>query len=255
MNSSRCSSLVAILLALVLAVGAAGAVTVSESDAPAAAQVGNDVQATFVIEELFMNPSLEQWRLEGVTELRNVTWTVQVSNQAGTQIEQESYDGESFSHEVNIDDGDHRLRVTLTGTTPPVENYTYAPRERFTFAQLQQARQGGTSDVIQSYETHHYTEDSRAARQAIESAQAAIDEAGGHAEAERTLNSAVDAYESENFQLAVDLAGQAEDTASRASSTQSRNQLILMAVGALVVVGLLVGAFVYWRRTRTHSRL
>ena len=48
---------------------------------------------------------------------------------------------------------------------------------------------------------------------------------------------------------------QAHDTASRAQSNQQRNELILMAVGALVVLGLVVGAVIYWRRTRTHSRL
>ncbi|MDZ7700783.1 MAG: hypothetical protein U5J98_01250 [Halobacteriales archaeon] len=257
MNSSRSSSLAALLLVLVLAVGAAGAATVSQADAPSEAQVGSDVQATFVLTELFQNPSLEQWSLEGDTELRNVTWTVQVDNQAGSQIAQETYDGQTFEHPVDLDNGDNEIRVTLTGTVPPVENYTYSPAEQFRFAELSQARQGGTSDVIESYETHHYTEDSRTARQAIDSAQAAIEAAGGHQEAQRTLNSAIDAYESEppNFELATDLANQAEDTATKAQSSQNRNRLILMAVGALVLIGLVVGAVIYWRRSRTHSRL
>ena len=255
MNSSRSSSLAALLLVLLLAVGAAGAVTVDQADQPGEAQVGSDVQATFVLSELFQNPSLEQWILSGETELNNVTWTVQVDNQAGSQIEQESYDGQSFEHPVDLADGDNEISVTVTGTVPPIGNYTYDPEETFVFANLQQAREGGTSDVIEAFETHHYTEDSRSARQAIDAGQAAIDEAGGHEEAERTLNSAIDAYESGNFDLAVDLATQAEETADKAQSNQSRNQLILMAVGALVVIGLVVGAVLYWQRHRTHSRL
>ncbi len=143
----------------------------------------------------------------------------------------------------------------MTGTVPPIENYTYSPAQTFVFAELNQARQGGTSDVIESYETHHYTEESRAAREAIDLADTSIEAAGGHEEAERTLNSAVQAYNSENFELAVDLAGQARDTADRAQSNQSRNQLILIAVGALVVIGVVVGAVLYWQRNRTQSRL
>ena len=255
MNSSRSSSLVALLLVLVLAVGAAGAVTVSQADPPAEAQAGTDVQATFVLTELYQDPSIEQWTLEGETELGNVTWTVQVVNQAGSQIAQPSYDGQTFSHDVDIDSGAAELRVTLTGTVPPVENYTYSPEQAFRFAELSQVREGGTSDVIEAYDSHHYTEDSRTARAAVEAAQVAIDDVGGNQEAQRTLNSAIDAYESGNFQLAADLAGQAEDTADKAQSSQSRNRLILMAVGALVLLGLVVGAVIYWRRSRTHSRL
>ncbi|NIX19488.1 MAG: hypothetical protein GWN07_06450, partial [Actinobacteria bacterium] len=47
----------------------------------------------------------------------------------------------------------------------------------------------------------------------------------------------------------------AQDTAERAQSNQSRTQLILMAVGALVVIGVVVGAVLYWQRNRTQSRL
>ena len=255
MNSSRSSSLAALLLVLVLAVGAAGGVTVSQADAPREAQVGTDVQATFVLTQLYQDPSFEEWNLEGDTELENVTWTVQVINQAGSQIAQPSYDSQGFSHGVDIDSGAAELRVTVTGTVPAIENYTYAPEESFVFAELRQARQGGTSDVIEAYEAHPYTEESQTARSAIDSAQAAIDSAGGHQEAERTLNSAIDAYDSGQFQLATDLATQAEETAQKKQSTRSRNQLIIMAVGVLVLLGLIAGAVVYWRRTRTHSRL
>ena len=255
MNSSRCSSLAALLFVLVLAVGAAGAVTVSQADAPSEAQVGTDVQATFVLTELFQNPSLEQWLLEGATELDNVTWTVQIDNPAGSQIAQQSYDGQTFEHPINLEDNHDEIRVTVTGTVPPIANYSYSPAETFVFAELSQAREGGTSDVIEAYETHHYTEDSRAARQAIDEADAAIEAAGGHQEAERTLSSAKQAYDSENFDLAVDLATQAQETAQKAQSNQSRNRLILMAVGALVVIGVVVGAVLYWQRNRTQSRL
>lgn len=254
MNSSRSSSLVALLFVLVLAVGAAGAVTVSEANAPAEEAVGSDVTATFVLTDLYTD--YDQWTLQGETELGNVTWTVEVFNQAGDKMGGDnSYDGQSFGHPVDIETGASRVRVTVTGTVPSISNFTYDPAESFRFAELIQAREGGSSDTIESYETHHYTQDSQTAREAIESAQSAIDEAGGHQQAERTLNSAIDSYENENFDNAVDLADQAQETAEQKQATQSRNQLILMAVGALVLVGIVVGAVIYWRRSRTHSRL
>lgn len=254
MNSSRSSSLVALLLVLVLAVGAAGAVTVSQEDAPSEAAVGSDVTATFVLTDLYTD--YDQWTLRGETELENVTWTVELFNQAGDKLGGDnSYDGQSFGHPVNIENGDHEVRMTVTGTVPTIGNYTYDPAESFLFAELIQAREGGSSDTIQTYETHHYTEESGEARQAIDEAQAAIDEAGGHEQAERTLNSAIDSYENENFDNAVDLADQAQETAERKQTNQSRNRLILIAVGALVLIGIVVGAVIYWRRSRTHSRL
>lgn len=253
MNSSHSSSLLAVLLALVLAVGAAGAVNVSD-DAPDEAQAGADVTATFELTDLYS--TYEQYTLQGRTELTNVTWTVEMFNAADTKIDAGgTYDGQTFAHPVSIDSNAVRVRVSVTGTVPAVENFTYDPEERFLVTNLMQARQNGTSSGIATVRAHHYTEESQQARQAIDAARAAIDEAGGHEEAERTLESAISAYNNENFQNAVNLAQQAEETASEARASQSRNELILMAIGALLVIGLLVGGFIYWRNSRTTSRL
>jgi hypothetical protein len=255
MNSSRCSDLVVLVLLLVLAVGAAGGVTVDAADAPADAEAGTDRTATFELTELYQDPEAEQWTLRGETELENVTWTVKVVDQAGSQIAQPTYVSQSFAHDVDIESGAARLQISVTGTVPAINNFSYDPRPSFLVAELIQEQPGGTSETIGIYEADRYTAGSREARQAIETAETAIDEAGGHDEAEQTLNSAIDAYEGENFELAVDLAGQAEDTARQAEANQSRNRLILLAVGALVLIGIVVGAVMYLRRSRTHSRL
>ena len=254
MNSSRCSSALAVVLALVLAVGAAGAISASD-DAPAEVRVGADVTAEFELTELYTN--YDAWTLQGSTELTNVTWTVDEFNAADAKLEGESgtYDGQSFAHPVDIGTNAVRVQVRVVGTAPDVENFSYDPREEFLVANLVQARQNGTSAAITTARAHHYTDDSREARQAIDDAEATIDEAGGHEQAERTLQSAVSAYDNENFQNAVDLANQAEETASQARANQSRNELILLGVGALVLVGLVVGVFLYWRSSRTTSRL
>lgn len=254
MNSSRSSRVLALCFALVLAVGVAGAVSVTDN-APSEAQVGTTVEATFELTELYSE--YESWQLQGQTELSNVTWTVEEINAADAVIQGESgtYDGQRFAHPVDIDSGAVRVQVTVTGTAPTVENYTYDPAEEFVVASLVQARQNGTSAAIGAARAHHYTEDSQQARQAIEDAEAAIAEAGGHDEAERTVGAAISAYENENFENAVNLATQAEETASQARASQGRTQLILMGVGALILLGIIIGGVLYWRSTRTTSRL
>jgi len=255
MNSSLSSDFIAIVIGLNLLVGAVGAVTVSEASVPSTAEVNSDQSATLVLTDLYQNPDAEQWTLVGETELRNVTWRVQVVDQGGTQIGQSTYTRQTFEHDVNIESGAAELRISITGTVPTIGNYTYEPQESFLMATLTHSQPGGTSETIQSYEVPHYTIESRDARQAIDDAQAAIETMGGHQEANETLDSAIQAYEGGNFELAVDLANSAEDTANQAQSTQSRNRLILLAVGALVLIGVIIGAVIYWRRSRTQSRL
>lgn len=254
MNSSRCSSVLVVFCALVLAVGVAGAVSVTDN-APREAQVGTTVEATFELTELYSE--YENWQLQGQTELSNVTWTVEEINAADAVIQSESgtYDGQRFAHPIGIESGAVRVQVTVTGTAPTIENHTYDPEEEFLVTALIQARQNGTSAAIGAARAHHYTEDSQEARQAIEDAQAAITEAGGHEEAERTVDAAISAYENENFENAVNLATQAEETASQARASQGRTQLILMGVGALILLGIVIGGVIYWRNSRTTSRL
>lgn len=253
MNSSRSSSLVALLLVLVFAVGTVGAVSVTQANPPSDAAVGSEVTATFVLNDLYAD--YDAWTLQGQTELTNVTWTVETFNQAGDKQADASYDGQSFGQAIDIQDGTAEVHVSVSGTVPPITNYTYQPAEQFTFAKFVEAREGGTSTSLQTYETHPYTDQSRQARQAIASAQQAIDDAGGNANAERTLNSAISAYENANFANAVDLANQAQDSASKVQSSHQRTQLILYVIGAIVLVGLLVGVVIYWRGNRSHSRL
>jgi len=253
MNSSRSSSLVALLLVLVFAVGTVGAVSVAQANPPTNAVVGNEVTATFVLNDLYAD--YDAWTLQGQTELTNVTWTVETFNQAGDKQGESSYDGQSFGQAIDIQDGTAQVRVTATGTVPAITNYTYQPAEQFTFAKLVETRTGGTSQTLQTYTTHPYTDQSRQARQAIAAAQQAIDDAGGNAQAQRTLKSAISAYDNANFANAVDLANQAQESAGKAQSSHQRTQLILYVVGAIILVGLLVGVVLYWRGNRTHSRL
>lgn len=270
MSSSRFSRwaiLAAVAMLAVAAVGTAAAVQVADEDVPDEGQVGADYTATMTLGELYQNPDYTSWTLRGETELENVTWTVTTTDtDTGNQIDSQSFDGQTFNYS-NIDaeaNDANQITVEVTGTVPSVENYTYPDEETFVVAELTQAREGGTSNEIASREAHHFTEGSQAARQAIGDAQDAIDaaqEAGGDTStAESSLDSAISVYESGNFEEAQNLANRAQDEAdtakSNAQSTEQRNQLLLYA-GVAIVVLALIGGGVYWYRQQQddYSRL
>lgn len=256
MSWNRYSSLAILFVTLLLlAAGVAGAVTVSNNNAPDIAEVGTTQTATITVTELFQNPSLEEWTLVGETQLENTTWTVTQINQAGGQVGQNSYDGKTFSEGVNLDSNVAEVRVKITGTVPPISNYSYNPAHAFLFAELRQTRQGGTSNVIVTHPVHHYTPNSRAAEDAIRSAQSAISAAGGHQQAEQSLDSAISAYDNGNFQNAVNLANRAEDEAKSAQAASERNQMLLYAGVGIVVLLVIVGGLYYWRSQQTGSKL
>ncbi|MFC7070830.1 hypothetical protein [Halobaculum lipolyticum] len=251
-NLSRCSRLTAVLavFALLLAATApAAAVSVERTDVPETGEVGSQVTATTTLTELY--DTYETWQLAGSTGLENTTWTVTFVNQAGNQVRQESYDGQNFTGaQVNIDQGTAQVRVRVTGTVPAVEAYSYDPQQSFTLLALDQTREGGTSNDLDTVTATHYTSESREAREAMASARSAIDAAGNPATAEESFSSAVDAYEAGNFDNAASLAERAEEEATQAEGAQQRNQLIVYGVGALLVVALVAGGVVVFLRGR-----
>jgi len=250
MKSKLLPLLVVCVLATSLFAGPAAAVESSTDTLPEEAEVGSDVEVTFEMTELF--DEFEEWTLRGETELDDVTWTVRQYDQAGNQVSQTSADGQELAAEVDIEDGVSRIEVRVTGTAPAVENYSYQPPQAFVVANVTQARSGGTAQPVDSYQTHHYTQESKEARNAIDSASETV-EASGSDSGEALLQSAVSSYENENFENAVDSAQQAENEAG-----QSR--LLRMGavglVGVLALVLLVAGGYrVYKSRQQGPSRL
>lgn len=225
--------------------GTATAFSVSAEGVPGDAAVGDEVTVTYTIDDPFTDAP-NQWTLVGTTDLQDVSWTVSVLR-AGNQLSEETYGSQNISQGLNIDDNGDQVQIELSGTAPAIENYTYSPEERFQVAAL--ARQtGNNTDEFQNDTAHHYTEESREARQAIESAQGAIDDAGGHDEAESLVDSAISSYENGNFENAIDLAEQAENTAQNAQQNQQRTRTLLLVGGALVALLVLAGIGYYLYR-------
>jgi hypothetical protein len=192
---------------------------------------------------------LETWTLEGQTELTDVTWTVEYYDQTGARVDQQSFDGQSFSGaQVSAEEGTSEVRVRITGTVPEVTEYSYDPPQSFTVLDLTQAREGGSSNDIDSWSATHYTQESREARNAIDDAAAAVEEVNSQS-AEQDLQRAIEAYngDGDEFGLAADLATQAQEDAEQTRQSNRLTRLALYGVGGLVVIGLLVGGVLYWR--------
>lgn len=255
-NLNRSSSLLVACLVLLTAVAApAAAVSVTDSEVPEEAEVGSQVSATVTLDELYKNPQLESWTLQGETNLTDVTWTVTSYDQTGSKLGQQSADGANMSVDVAAEDDVSEVTVKITGTVPEVTDYSYDPAQQFLLMSLTQARDGGSSTELKSWQTHHYTEASASARDAIDSASAAVDSANSQ-KAEKTLGNAISAYNNANnpddFDLATDLANEAQSQADSAKQSDETMQLALYAVGGLLVVGVLVGG-VLWYRSQQDS--
>lgn len=248
---NRCFKLaLACLLVLSLVAAPAAAVSVGDDDVPTEGEVGQQVTATVTLDQLYQNPQLESWTLAGSTELTDVTWTVVYYDQTGAKVGQDEFDGQNFTGaDVSAADGTSEVEVTVTGTVPEVGTYSYDPAQEFTAMELTQTREGGSSNEIQTWTTHHFTSDSDEARSALDDAQAAIQSASGANtdEAEQSFANAVDAYESGNFDLATNLANEAQTKAENAEQSSQTMQLAMYAVGGVLVVALLAGGFLYWR--------
>ena len=251
MNSNRCSKLVTLLLATTLVVSAvapAAAMSVSADGAPSEAQVGEDVQTTFTIEKPFSE--YQQWTLNGQTELTDVTWTVKLYDQAGDKIGQQSYDGQSFNHSLQESDA-LEVQVVLEGTVPEVTNFTYDPAQTALLAELNQVREGGSSQTIDAWQFRPYTEESQKARDAIESAEQAISDAedsgASVSEAKSTLESAVSAFDHGNFENAVKLAEDAKSSAESSKESSQQTQMLLYGGLGLVALVAIVGGVLWYR--------
>lgn len=280
MTSSRSSKIPTLTLVLVLAVTAvapAVAINVSDQQVPGEAEVGETVEATIELDNLYQDPNFQTWTLVGQTELENVTWTVAFMNPSGDVFAQRQYNGQEFSQNgisadsQEFDDPVTEISVTVRGDVPAVETYTYPEKESFAITSLtQEAGETGSTNEIDTWRVHHYTTGddtsvgSQQARSAISSAEGAIleaEEAGADvSQANASLETAIEFYRLGQFQQAHESATTAEDNAveakEEAEASQKTSQLLLYAVAAVVVLGLLGGGYWYYKQSQdTYDKL
>ena len=259
MNLTRCSdtAVALVCIAVLLSVaGTATALSISSDGVPTEAQVGDEVSVTYTIDDPFTDTA-NQWTLQANTQLENVRWTVTVLR-AGTPVQngETTYGEQSFEQDLDVENNGDEVQIELVGTAPTVENYSYESRQTFTVASLDQ-RTGNNTEELANDSAHHYTSESREARQAIDAAQSAIDAAGGNADAESQLNSAISLYDAGEFEDAMTAANDAQSTAEAAQQSSQTTQTLLMAAGGLVVL-LVIGGGAYYvlsQRGDDYSKL
>jgi hypothetical protein len=225
---------------------------------PTDAEVGSTVDVTVTVEDLYTNYST--WTLTGQTDLESVTWTVTTYHVDGTQLDRQEYTGESFGHGISTEDDVAEVTVRIQGTVPEWSNWSYDPAQSLVLAAFAETQQGGSETTLHTAELRPYTEDSQAARTAIDDASDAIDdasEAGVDAsEAESLLENAISAYDAGNFGNAQDLAEDAQNQAEAAQRSSQRTSTLLLIGGAVLVLAILAGlGYWYLQNRQTYDKL
>lgn len=253
MNSSRYSRLaIAALFAVALIAVPVAAVEVDPTGVPdrvhTNATVGVDEELSFRLTDLYTR--YDSYQLIAQTELRSAVWTVTTENPQGQTIDQVTQNGSNIT--VQIGGNVAGVIIELEGQAPPPSavDFEYEPAQSFTLVAFSQRQEGGVASPIGDAMTvRPYTDASAEARTALDEAAAAIDEAQAAgadvSEADDLFDSAVEAYNSEEFALATNLAEQAESNANSAAQAQSQQSLLLMIGGAIVAIVVVAGG-VYW---------
>lgn len=259
MNSSRCSEIAVLLLALVAVAAVAvpvTAVSVSGSGVPDAVEtngtVGIDSKVSYSLTDLYTQ--YQSYELVGQTELREAVWTVETVNPQGETIDTMTFSGSNFT--IDVGGSIDAIEVSIEGRAPSAEavEFNYEPAQSFVIAAFAQRQSGGVASEIREFTARPYTEDSQTAREAIDAAAGAIDNArsagAGVSDAQTDYDNAVAAYNNEEFGLAQDLANQAQSAAESAQSSQNRTQLLLTIGGAVIIIALIAVVVVYVLRNR-----
>lgn len=217
-HSSRLALVGVLALVLFAAVGVASAITVTQEEVPESAEAGTTTTVAVQFEDLYANEST--WELEGSTHLENPTWTVEYIQHDEVVATQEHSDSRFTQGPIDQSsrDAPSAIRVEVTGEVPAMDEYSYAENETFRGMDLLQIYDDGANwRLIDDWSVHHYSTDSRAAREALDRADATIqsesEDGTDVSAAESTFEDAVAAYDDGDLDEATSLAEQAEQEA------------------------------------------
>ncbi len=238
--------LVTLFAASALVPAPAMAVSASADGVPDGVRVGENVSATFTLTDLYTKAP-NAWRLRATTALENASWIVTAYALDDSELASRSFRGQSFRTSVRAVRNVSRITVTVRGTAPAVENFTYRPRERFTLASLSRAHDG-TSRLIKNWSVRHYTQESRSAWRTINATRTAVAENGSNDELEEQVGFAISAYRHGNFELATAIAADAKN-----ATEDSEYPVMLLSglfLGGIVVALGTAGIRSYRERAR-----
>ena len=247
-------SLAAALLVFALVAGVAtlGVAAVQfQGDAPTSAEAGSELH----IEGLTLTEPFavgDEWTMEVSTELDDVRLVVTPRDGAGNALEDRTID--VFNEEtVTLDIDDSRIStvefevrgdVPLIGLGPGRYSYEDRSLENITALEVTERLNGGTQRIENgTFEVHRFTEQSRDARQAIDEASQAAEDADSD-DARNRVNEAITFYNNAEFSNAITAANEAGDIADSEGDTRRTLLLLAGVVLGLVAVG---GIAYYWR--------
>ncbi|WP_136717292.1 hypothetical protein [Halorientalis salina] len=221
--------------------------SVSDDSAPEEAEVGSATSATVTVSELYTDAPGE-WTLRAESNFTGtVDWQISKKKFGNAGVDNESASGSSFETTINREqDETETVTVSVSGTVPEIDQYSYENRQNVTAVTIYRVSDGEKVE-LGTTRIEYFTNESKNAREAIDSARQAINDTGGNAEAERSLEQAISAYNSGNFENAVSNAEDAESTANSAAQSQQTTQLLMYGGVAAVVLVVVVGGVWYWR--------
>jgi len=254
-RSSRLALGVAVVAVFVLGAGALGATAVPfEGDTPGSAEVGDEVQ----VEQLRLTEPFEVsedgWTMRVSTELEDPRLQVTALDSPGNTVGEKEFDVTNDTVTMNIDDNSINEVVfsvrgdvpDIAGPGPGAYSYENRDRENITVLEIEEVFESQVETVENgTFELHRFTPDSRSARQAIDSASAAAEEADSE-EARQRVQEAIDFYDGGQFDNAESAATDAEGLADTGGGDRST----LLLVGAVLALVVAVGGVAYYLRTK-----
>lgn len=250
-HSSKIAVLGVLLAVSLASAGTAAAITVS-ADAPEEAEVGEQVTMTTTIEQPFEDAP-DQWTLRGDSELDDASWTVTTLEQ-GRTLETNEYGEATFEQDLDIESGTTEIEITVEGTVPEIQEYSYenVGMEEFTLMSVGRATDGNVN-TIQTWDVHRYTQDSKEARQAIDDAEEALSGVSDE-EGQSLLEDAKAFYDGQEPQFDRAISN-AEDAEQRAEEASSSLPIIPIAVGVVVLIALVAGGLYYRKQQQSGYKL
>ena len=254
-RSSRLAVGVIVAAVLVLGAGALGVAAVPfDGDTPESAEVGDEVQ----VEELRLTDpfqvSNDGWTMRVSTDLESPRLQVTAVDSPGDTVEQKEFDVTNNTVSMEIDDNSiTEIVISVRGDVPAIAGpgpgaYRYNNRgqENITVLEIEEVFEGQVETVENgTFELHRFTPDSRDARQAIDEASAAAEEADSN-EARQRIQEAVTFYNNAEFDRAETAANDAEGLADTGGGDRST----LLLVGGVLALVVAVGGIAYYMRTK-----
>ena len=243
MNWTHSSKIIVIAVLLTVSLGTAGTASAfgfDDSGVPDEMEEGQQETATVVMQDPFAerNPG---WTIVVDSEFQDAGVTI--TAETPTETIQESGEGQAS---LTLDnEAINQVEIEVTGTVPEVQEYSYENPDQEAFTAVRISDQD--SGVIETWNVHRYTQQSREARDKLDQASEVVSEDNNDFTSARTL------YNSGEFEQSID---DSEAIINDAESSEQTQTMLFAGAGAVVLLLLAGGGYyVYSQRSRNTNKL